>query len=102
MTKRLTSAEKPRDWGSLAFDSWMLWGDAAMVVWLRSVKMMAGGAPARAEAERMVGEKIAANASFAAAVMTGRAGTTPEAVTARALSHYGTTVRANRKRLSGG
>ena len=45
------------DWMNLAGQSWMLWGEAASVIWLRSLKLAGGGASARNEAVRMVSEK---------------------------------------------
>ena len=47
----------PTAWTRLAFDSWALSVDAASVIWLRSLRLMAGGKLAEREAERMVKER---------------------------------------------
>jgi hypothetical protein len=33
----------PKTWPDLAFASWTLMGEASMVVWLRSMRLMMGG-----------------------------------------------------------
>jgi ABC-type iron transport system FetAB permease component len=78
------------------FHAWTrLWFQAIevqQVIWLRTMKLMAGGAMAEREAVRMVAEKIEA------AQETGRRlalGASPK----RAVRHYRSRVRANRRRL---
>lgn len=85
-------------WPALWFDASRLWADAGMVVALRSWRMMAGGASARHELERMVAEKVEAGFELAGALASGRA-KSPKAATRKALSVYGKRVRGNRKRL---
>jgi hypothetical protein len=93
---------KERDWAELAMDGWMLGAEMSMVMWLRSLRMMAGGRPALTEMQRMMTEKMAANATLWPAVMAGGLAQTPEGVAARSLAHYRKPIRANRRRLSGG
>jgi hypothetical protein len=95
MTRTHTTA----DWPRLMFDASWLWADAAVVVALRSWRMMAGGRPAEREVERMVGEKVEAGFELAGALAGGRV-RTPEAATRKALGVYCKRVRENRKRLS--
>jgi hypothetical protein len=87
------------NWMSLAGQSWMLWGEAASVIWLRSLKLAGGGASARNEAVRMVSEKVASQVELGMAMMTNPM-QGPEAVTRASLQHYRSKVRSNRRRLS--
>jgi len=79
------------------FRSWcdlgMLAAESQQVMWLRWVKLAAGGSRASAEARRMVSEKVAVAAQAGLGVMTGD---TP----ARTVKRYRKKVRANRRRLS--
>ncbi len=84
----------------LMFDTWMLAGEASLVVWLRSCRMMAGGPPAQREGLRMLSEKVEASAGLWSAVMTGGLHQSPEQVGERVLAHYRKPVQANRRRLS--
>ena len=86
------------DWSRLMFDASRLWGDASMVVALRTWKMMAGGPAAARELERSVSEKVEAGAELAGALAGGRV-RSPKAAARKAMSVYGRKVRANRKRL---
>ncbi len=88
------------DAADLALAAWQLWFDATQVVWMRSLRMMSGGALARREARWMVSEKIAANATLLPALMAGGLDASPESTARRALAHYGRPVAANRRRLS--
>ncbi|MGY2049331.1 hypothetical protein [Methylobacterium sp. JK268] len=72
----------------------MLAIESQTVIALRLVALAAGGASARAEAERMITEKIGAAVEAADTLLTGG---TPDAVIARYREH----VRANADRLSG-
>lgn len=87
------------DWMNLAGQSWMLWGEAASVIWLRSLKLAGGGASARNEAVRMVSEKVASQVELGMAMMTNPM-QGPEAATRASLQHYRSKVRSNRRRLS--
>ena len=93
---------KPIDpaWPQLAFDSWLLMGEAAMVIWLRSLRLMAGGPLAAREAQQMVSEKMTASLTLWPALMAGGVSQTAEALGAAALAHYRKPVLANRRRLS--
>lgn len=91
-------------WPELAFDSWMLMGEASMVIWLRSLRLMTGGPAATREAQRMVAEKVTAGLTLMpvlmADMMKGGAALSAEALAAAALAQYGEPVRANRRRLA--
>lgn len=94
------SSSNPPSWTSLAFDSWMLSMEAAQVVWLRSLRVMSGGKAAENEVQRMVTEKLLANALLWPALVAGGFTQSPEQIGARTLRHYGKPIRANRRRLS--
>jgi hypothetical protein len=92
---------KRRDpWTSLAFDSWSLGLEASTVIGLRMMKLAAGGAAAQAEAQLMVGEKMAAGLTLPMLVMTGQLGASGSAIASGSLAHLRKKVRANRRRLS--
>ena len=67
--------------------------EAPLVIWLRMVRLSEGGAAAKAEASRMVTEKIAAAEGATLALLSGAS---PKRVT----GVYRRRVRANIKRLS--
>ncbi|KLE31926.1 hypothetical protein [Aurantiacibacter gangjinensis] len=94
------AARSRPDVTQLAFQSWMLGCEAGWVMWLRTMRIMSGGALAEREVQRMVSEKFVANAMLWPALMMGGAGQSAETLGARTLSHYGKRVRANRRRLS--
>lgn len=77
-----------RAWGSLWFQSL----EVQQVIWLRTLKLAAGGAAAEREALEMVAEKVAAaqHTAFRLAL-----GASPH----EAVAHYRHRVRANRRRL---
>lgn len=87
-------------WPDLTLSSWMLMGEASMVVWLRSMRMMTGGPLAEREQMLMVSEKVEAALTFWPAMIWGAPIASPEAFGARALAHYARPVRANRRRLA--
>ena len=87
-------------WTQLAFDTWALSMEASHVIWLRSMRIMAGGKLAQNEAERMVSEKMTAAITLMPAIMAGGVNQSAEEATGRALAHYAKPVRANRRRLS--
>jgi len=94
---------KRRDpWTSLAFDSWSLGIEASAVIGLRMMKLAAGGAAAQAEAQLMVGEKVAASMTLPMLTMTGQLGASGPAIAAGSLAHLRRKVRANRRRLARG
>ena len=92
-------ARRKADWVSIGWDSWFLGVEAAQVMWLRGCVIAAGGARGEREAQRMLEEKVAANTAFGRALASGDAGSTPAAVSRKALRHYGGKVRANARRL---
>jgi hypothetical protein len=79
------------------FKSWfnlaMLAAESQQVVWLRTVKLAAGGAAAQRETKRMVAEKVAAAKAESMRLMMGA---TPDSVVKR----YRRKVNANVRRLS--
>ncbi|MGA0600284.1 hypothetical protein ACO2Q3_06210 [Caulobacter sp. KR2-114] len=89
-------------WLGIGLDAWSLGLEASAVIGLRTLKLAQGGADGRAEAERMVSEKVAAAASLQMRALTGGLGGTPASVSARTIAHYRRKVRANRRRLSKG
>ena len=95
---RSTASFAANPWARMWLDSSFLIADAAMVMTMRSWRMMAGGRPAMREAELMVREKVEAGAELAGALAGGRL-KSPQAAARKAVSVYGKRVRANRKRL---
>lgn len=87
------------DWMSLAGQGWKLWGEAASVIWLRSLRLAGGGASARSEAVRMVSEKVASQVELGMAMMANPM-QGAKAATRTSLRHYRSRVRSNRRRLS--
>ncbi len=77
-----------REWFSLA----MLSAEAQQVMWLRWMKLTAGGAAAQTEANLMVSEKIAAAGDAALRLAGGGS-------TASVVASYRRKVRANARRL---
>jgi hypothetical protein len=75
------------------FNMSMLALESQRAIWLRLMKLSAGGPKARREAERMVSEKVVAAGRAAKRVMKGGS---PNAV----VSGYRRKVRANVRRLS--
>jgi hypothetical protein len=88
-------------WLGLAFKAFELGIEAQSVIALRMMRLAAGGARGRAEASRMVAEKVGALAEAqtraAAAILTGRR---EKVVAGKVLNTYRKRVRANRRRLS--
>ncbi len=78
-----------KTWFTLA----MLGMEAQQVMWLRCLKMAAGGAAGQREANLMVSEKVEAAAKAYMQLLTG-------ASSAKIMRGYRTKVRANRRRLS--
>ena len=88
-------------WLGLAFKAIELGIEAQSVIALRVMRLAAGGARGRAEASRMVAEKVGALAeaqtAAAAAILTGRR---QKVVAGKVLNTYKKRVRANRRRLT--
>lgn len=89
-----------KTWPELAFDSWLLMGEASTVIWLRSLRLMMGGPQASREAQRMMSEKLTAGMTLMPALMAGGMAQSAKAMSAATLAHYRKPVRANRRRLS--
>ncbi len=75
------------------WDFGMLAAESQQVIWLRYLKLAAGGSKASSEVRRMVSEKVAAATQAGMGVMMGDA-------PGRVVKRYRTKVRANRRRLS--
>jgi len=79
------------------FNYWMNFSmlalEAQHVVWLRTIKLAAGGKEASVEAERMITEKLTAAQGAAATIMTGGSAET-------VVLAYRKKVRSNVRRLS--
>ena len=79
------------------FKSWfnlaMLAAESQQVVWLRTMKLAAGGVKAKREAKLMVAEKVTAASTEGARLMMGA---TPDSVVKR----YRRKVKANVRRLA--
>ena len=93
--------EARSDWLQLIADSVAFGTDVMWVLGLRTAVVAQGGARAETEMERMATEKLTAHTEFAAKLMKGGIGPSPEAFLSGALSHYGPRVAANRRRLGG-
>lgn len=86
-------------WIHLGTEAWLLGIESANVVLLRMMRVAAGGASARAEAQRMFSEKFTAACMLQSLSLLGVLGHTAPQVTAGSLRHYRKLVRANRRRL---
>ena len=88
-------------WLSLSLKAFQLGLEAQTVIALRMLRLAAGGAKARTEANRMVTEKVAAaaEAQTAAAVAAAR-GSKTHVVAGKTLNAYRKRIRANKRRLS--
>jgi hypothetical protein len=95
-------ARRKDPWTTLAFDSWSLGLEASSVIGMRMMKLAAGGAAAQAEAQLMVGEKLATSLTLPMLAMTGQLGASGPAIASGSLAHLRKKVRANRRRLAKG
>jgi hypothetical protein len=95
---RTSSTAVAAQWTRLWVDTSFLMADAAAVIIMRSVRMMAGGRTASRETERMLSEKTQAGFELAGAFASGKM-KTPEAAARKTVSVMGKRVRANRRRL---
>jgi hypothetical protein len=88
-------------WFALSTQAARMRWEAQTVMLLRGLRMAQGGAKARAEAQRMITEKVAAlaEAQVAATVATLK-GRKKHRVAKKALGVYAGRVRRNRRRLS--
>jgi hypothetical protein len=74
------------------FNLAMLSMEAQQVIWLRTMKLAAGGPAAQQEATRMVAEKVAAGIKASAQIATG-------ASADKVIRGYRSKTRANLRRL---
>lgn len=89
-------------WLRLGFNIWALGIDASAVIALRSLKILSKSAAGKAEARRMINEKIQAGLALQSAALTGSLGLTPHGAASKTVAHYRRKVRANRRRLTKG
>jgi hypothetical protein len=101
MRKFWMSTRRNNPWLRVGLDAWLLTIEASSVIALRMLKATTGGAAAKAEASRMVNEKIEAGLALQAKAMTGELGPTAHGAASRVISHYRRKVKANRRRLVG-
>jgi hypothetical protein len=98
--QRLTLiTNKHRQWYELGFDAWTLGFEASSVIALRTTNAWMGRDTDCREARLMVSEKMAAAIELQSALMSGKLGGSPAAITRSVLRSYTRKVRANRKRL---
>jgi hypothetical protein len=76
--------------------------EASAVIGLRTVKLAKGGRAAKAEARRMVAEKVSAALEWQTLALTGALGGDATTAATRTVRHYAPKVRANLRRLSKG
>jgi hypothetical protein len=93
-------SKKQQSWPRLSLDIWRASLEAQQVIALRLAKLLSGGAPAAAEMNRMVSEKVdaalEAQHSAAKSMLTGNAAQIPS----RTVAIYRRKMRANSRRLS--
>ena len=98
-TSPMTRNKKNPNWFEISMDAWALAAESNMVIAMRMGSLAFGGPKAVSEAERMVSEKVAANRALGMDLMTGKLGSSPEAIMSGSIAHYSKSVVANRKRL---
>jgi len=86
------------DWMRLSTGSLFLMVESAAVISLRSMMFLTSDPRGRDEAVRMVTEKFQANIDLAAKFATDGV-RSPQEAAMLSINHYGSLVRANRKRL---
>lgn len=97
---RMDGNIKIPNWFGIGMDAWALAAESNMVIAQRLTTMAFGGPAAAQEVERMVSEKVAANFALCVNLMTGKLGTSPEAIASNSIAHYTKSVRANNRRLA--
>ncbi len=95
----MTTTPKNPNWFDIGMDAWALAAESNMVIAMRIGSLVQGGPAAVQEVERMVTEKVAANIALGCDLMTGKLGSSPEAIISGSIAHYAKSVVANRKRL---
>ena len=95
----MTTKTKNQNWFEIGMDAWALAAESNIVIAMRIGSLALGGPAAAREAERMVSEKVAANIALGFDLISGKLGTSPEAILSRSIAHYSKSVVANRERL---
>lgn len=95
----MTAKTKNPNWFDIGMDAWALAAESNIVIAMRMGSLALGGPAAAREAERMVSEKVAANIALGFDLISGKLGTSPEAILSRSIAHYSKSVVANRERL---
>lgn len=95
----MTAKTKTPNWFDIGMDAWALAAESNIVIAMRMGSLVLGGPAAAREAERMVSEKVAANIALGFDLISGKLGTSPEAILSRSIAHYSKSVVANRERL---
>jgi hypothetical protein len=89
-------------WFRAGLDAWSLAVEASSVIFLRTLKIAAGGAAGEAETRRMVSEKIESGLALQALALSGGLGNTAHGAATKTLAYYRRKVSANRRRLTKG
>ncbi len=97
----MTATPENPSWFDISMDAWALAAESNIVIAMRIGRLAQGGPAAVQEAGRMVIEKVAAHLALGCDLMTGKLGSSPEAIISASIAHYSKSVGANRKRLSG-
>jgi hypothetical protein len=87
-------------WFRLSFDMMRLGLESQSVINTRLLRMAAGGAPALAEAQRLVPEKMSALIEAQQAMAMATVSGTPHHGPRKAVAMYRRRVRANNRRLA--
>ncbi len=95
----MTAKIKNPNWFDIGMDAWVLAAESSIVIGMRMGSLALGGPAAAREAERMLSEKVAANIALGFDLISGKLGTSPEAILSRSIAHYSKSVVANRERL---
>lgn len=86
-------------WMRIATEAWLMAVEAAAVVSLRSMAIVAGDAKAQAETNRMISEKLVAGLAWQVKALTGGLGSSPATQTSNTIQHYRQRIRSNHRRL---
>lgn len=95
----MSKKTKNPNWFDIGMDAWALAAESNIVIAMRMGSLAFGGPTAAREAERMVSEKVTANIALGFDLLSGKLGTSPEAILSRSIAHYSKSVVANRERL---
>ena len=76
----MTETLKKPNWFDIGMDAWDLAAESNMVIAMRIGLLAQGGPAAVQEAGRMVSEKVTANVALGCDLMSGKLGSSPEAI----------------------